>query len=55
MEPHTKLWVEELLKQIHEEIKDGFTAHIEFVNKRFAEREIVDIRGMTVSLRWRQL
>jgi hypothetical protein len=42
MEPNTKIWVEELLKQIHEEIKDGFTAHTDLVNKRFAERDIID-------------
>jgi hypothetical protein len=41
MEPSTKIRVE-LLKQIHEEIKDGFTVHTDLVNKHFTERDIID-------------
>jgi hypothetical protein len=42
MEPNTKMLNEELMKQIHEEIKYGLAAHTDLVNKHFTELEIVE-------------
>jgi hypothetical protein len=39
MELNTKLWVEDLMKQIREEIKGVFTTHESAINLRFTEME----------------
>jgi hypothetical protein len=39
MELNTKLWVEDLMKQIREEIKGVFTTHESTINLRFTEME----------------
>jgi hypothetical protein len=37
MEPNTKLWGEDLMKQIREEIKASFAAHESFINMSFSK------------------
>jgi hypothetical protein len=42
MEPHTKIWIEELVKQIHGEIKEGFTTHTNAFNKCFSKLKVME-------------
>jgi hypothetical protein len=40
MEPNTKLWVEDLMKQIRKHIKASFAAHESAVNTLFLKMEV---------------
>jgi hypothetical protein len=39
MDPNIKLLIEELVKQMHEEIHEGFSAHDSIINMSFSEFE----------------
>jgi hypothetical protein len=42
MEPNTKIWIEELVKKIHGEIKEGFATHTNAFNKCFSKLKVME-------------
>jgi hypothetical protein len=43
MEPNTKMFIEELMKQVQDKITEGFATHMEVTTQRLVELAAVDL------------